>query len=109
VEWILFYYFIRQDLQDIQDFLFFFTSRKEVKKPNPLSAENYFFSINMFAADRFIMPNVYLIACKWNGFLFYSYFRQDLQDLFFISHFPEENVKTQSAFGGKTIYIVNTM
>jgi hypothetical protein len=35
-----FSFFIRQDLQDFQDFLFFLTSQKEVRKPNPPSAEN---------------------------------------------------------------------
>jgi hypothetical protein len=34
--------FIRQDLQDHQDNFFFLTSRMEVRKPNPLSAENQF-------------------------------------------------------------------
>ena len=36
--------FIRQDLQDYQDyFLFFLTSQMEVRKPNPPAAEFFLF------------------------------------------------------------------
>jgi len=36
--------YFRQDLQDLLDYFLFFTSRMQVKKPNPPAAEVYLFS-----------------------------------------------------------------
>jgi hypothetical protein len=52
--WLRFFIF-RQDLQDFEDyFLSFLTFQKKVRKPNPLSAEYYFFYLTA------VLPGIFL-------------------------------------------------